>query len=70
MPMSQLLPEHITHDMHPYLMRLVLSSQPHTPIPSRHQSMESRYQLDGHCSVKGLTKQLGMEYDTELKRRR
>ena len=68
--MSQSLPQHITSDMHPYLMRLVLAYQPHSPIPSKQQSMESRYQLDGHCSIKGLTQQCGLEYDKEMNKRR
>ena len=69
-PMSQSLPTHITSDMHPYLMRLVLAYQPHSPIPSRQQSMESGYQLDGHCSIQGLTQQCGLDYKQELNKRR
>ena len=70
MPMSQPLPTQITPHTHPYLMRLVLAYQPHTPIPSRQQSMESRYQLDGHCSIKGITQQCGLDYTQEVNRRR
>ena len=27
------------------------------PIPSRQELLERRYELDGHCSLKGLTQQ-------------
>ena len=78
--MPELLPrKHFTHEMlpiyiddttHPYLTRLSQAYRPHTPIPSRLELMENRYQLDGHCSIKGLTQQCGMEYNKEIERRR
>ena len=68
--MSQQLPITIDQSTHPYLMRIMYAYRPHTAVPSRQQLMERKYQLDGHCTIKGITQQCGMDYKQELNQRR
>ena len=67
--MSELLPVHMDHTTHPYLMRLVMAYRPHTPIPSRQELMENEYEQSHHLSMELLTKDIGLEYKSEIKRR-
>ena len=68
--MPDQLPTRMSDTTHPYLMRLMYAYRPHTPTPSRQELMERKYQLDGHCTIKGITQQCGMDYKQELNRRR
>jgi len=59
----------ITPGTHPLLIQLSHCYQAHTMIPSRQEMLEANYtmpQVDGHCSLKGLVKQAGYDYDKEL----
>ena len=70
--MPEILPHSIHLDQHNDYMaiRLAQAYRPHTPIPTRLELMENRYQLDGHLSLKGLCEQMGVDYKQEIKRRR
>ena len=63
------LPITITPTTHPYAIRLSQAYRPHTPIPSKQELMENEYQLDGHCSLKGITEQCGYDYNKEINSR-
>ena len=67
--MSELLPVHMDHTTHPYLIRIVQSYRPHSPIPSRQELMENEYEQSHHLSMELLTKDIGLEYKSEIKRR-
>ena len=70
--MSDILPHSISLDEENnwYAIRLAQCYRPHTPIPSRMELMETKYELEGHCSIKELTSQLGLDYNQEVKKRR
>ena len=68
--MSQQLPIRMSDTTHPYLMRIMYAYRPHTRPPCRQELMERKYQLDGHCTIKGITQQCGMDYKQELNQRR
>ena len=71
--MTDTLPIHIDldGDNNWYAIRLSMSYKPHDPIPTHSELIERRgYQIDGHCNVKELVKDLGLEYTNEIKRRR
>ena len=60
--MPELLPVHITHDTHPYAIRLAQAYRPHSPIPSRQELLDNQCDIPlAHCSVKGITSQCGFE---------
>ena len=64
-----MLPVYFDENTHPYLMRIVRSYRPHTPIPSRQELLQSKYELDGHCSLQGLVEQCDMDYNNEIRNR-
>ena len=68
--MCMKLPTHITSTTHPYLIKLVYAYRPHTSTPSRQEMMTRKYELDGHCSLKGIVQQMGYDYNKEIKSRR
>lgn len=61
----------ITPTTPPLLIQMSHCYQAHTMVPSRQEMLEANYtmpQVDGHCSLKGLVKQAGYDYDKELKK--
>ena len=64
------LPTRITSTTHPYLIKLMYAYRPHSSTPSRQEMMEHKYELDGHCSLKGIVEQMGVDYHDELNKRR
>ena len=52
--MPEILPHSISldDDNNWYAIRLAQCYRPHTPIPSRQELMDTKYQLDGWCSTK------------------
>lgn len=67
--MPELLPVQFDHTTHPYLMRIVQSYRPHSPIPSRQELMENQYEQSRHLSMELLTNDIGLDYHKEIKRR-
>ena len=67
---KELLPVTITPDTHPYLIRLSQCYRPHTPIPSRQELLENQYEQSHHMSIRGLTQQVGIDYDKFIKSKR
>ena len=67
--MSEILPIYFDEDSDPRVMRLVYAYRPHTQPPSRQELLENKYQLENHCSIQELTKQLGMDYNEEIQKR-
>ena len=67
--MSELLSVVITPDTHPYVIKLCMAYRPHLPIPSRQELMENQYEQSHHLSMKLLTKDIGLNYNEEIKRR-
>jgi hypothetical protein len=59
---QQPLPTEINDQMHPYLMRLVRAYHT-TPVPAKQELMYTRYQLDGHLTMKLLAEDVNMEYN-------
>ena len=48
----------ITDDTPPALIPMIMAyALDPGPIPSRQELLSRRYELDGHCSLKGLTQQ-------------
>ena len=70
--MSELLPITITDSTHPYAIRLSRAYAPHSPIPSRQELLENQYyqQQESIMGMEGLTRQVGLDYNSEVKRRR
>jgi len=68
--MTEVLPIYFDEQSDPNVMKIVYAYRPHTTPPSRQELMERKYQLDGHCSVRELTKQMGLEYTNEINRRK
>ena len=62
--MSELLPHSVSldSDNNWAAIHLSMAYRPHTPVPSRLEVMEGKYELEGHCSLKGLCEQIGVEY--------
>ena len=67
--MPELLPLIITPTTHPVAIRLAQPYRPHTPIPSRQELLSNRYEISGHCSLKSLCNQMGVDYHQEIKKR-
>ncbi len=51
----------ITEDTPDALLPILFAYRPHTPIPSRQQMLESRYELDGHLTMVALAADVGIE---------
>ena len=50
----------------PALIPLIMSYRPHTPIPSRQQMLESRYELDGHLTMRALAQDVGINLEDKV----
>ena len=64
--------EVITSDTHPYLIKIIHAYQP-TEIPAREDLMlknSTMPQTTGWLNLKDLCKQMGVQYDEEIERRR
>ena len=50
----------------PALIPLIMAYRPHTPIPSRQQMLEARYELDGHLTMKALAQDVGITLEEKI----
>jgi hypothetical protein len=64
----------IETDTHPYLMRMMRAYQDPGQIPARQDLLAAQYpddyelpQTTGWLTMKGLTKQIGIDYEQQLK---
>ena len=65
--MPELLPIIITPDVHPYAIRLSQAYRPHTPIPSRQELLETKYEPSSFFNLKDLCDDVGVDYDERMK---
>ena len=50
----------------PALIPLIMAYRPHTPIPSRQQMLQARYELDGHLTMKALAQDVGITLEDKV----
>ena len=48
------------------LIPLVMAYRPHTQPPSRSQMLESRYELDGHLTMRALAQDVGINLEDKV----
>ena len=57
----------ITEDTPDALLPILFAYRPHTPIPSKQQMLQARYELDGHLTMKALAKDVGVNLEDKVK---
>ncbi len=57
----------ITEDTPDALLPILFAYRPHTPIPSRQQMLERRYELDGHLTMVALAADVGINLEDRVK---
>ena len=67
--MSELLPVHMDHTTHPYLMRLVMAYRPFQELYIDTELTPDDIKNRTHVGIRELTKDIGLEYNDEIKRR-
>ena len=48
------------------LLPILFAYRPHTQPPSRQQMLESRYELDGHLTMKALAQDVGINLEDKV----
>ena len=60
------LPTHLDEHTHPYIIKLMRAYSPHS-LPQLDGLLN--HKIDGHVSMEGLVKDIGLDVKQELKRR-
>ena len=67
--MAEMLPIYITKDTHPYAIRLAQAYRPFKELYIDTELCSDDIKNKTHLSIKDLTKDIGLEYNDEIKKR-
>lgn len=55
---------------HGYYLKLLQCYRPHTPIPSRQELLQNRYEQVHHMNIRSLTNDIDINYDEYIETKR